>query len=195
VKLSSIVFCSVVVAGVLSVGERMSRAEAWRCEGATCSDVIINEVAATTFSIWPAVQSFSIADLPYSCLTKIDQCPRCLTGDSPAESGAGQVTEVSSGGTTQAVKTGTVPWSFAVSGPLRSFLFGTFTASADMLLTVQPSVGGSWAETAINYLFKEACDDEGKTAASCIHPLAIQASSTSAWSIFRRLLGIFGMRR
>jgi hypothetical protein len=157
VKFSSIVFSSVVMASVLGLSARVSQAQVWRCAGEDCEDAIVNDVADVTVRDWPAVQGIAIAGLPYSCLTKHDQCPHCLTGDSPAGGGDAQLSSAPPGGTTQAVKTGTVPWSVVLSGSLRSFLFGTYSASADVLATVQPSVGGSWGGTAINYSFLGAC--------------------------------------
>lgn len=155
-KVSSVVCGSVVVFFALGLDTRLSDAQAWRCAGEDCTDAIVNDVADVTVRDWPAVHNIAIAGLPYSCLTKTDQCQRCLTGDDSAETGGvGQFSAPAA--TTQGLKTGTVPWSVMLSGSLRSFLFGTYTASADVLATVQPSVGGSWGGTSINYLFQGAC--------------------------------------
>jgi hypothetical protein len=150
-KLSIIVLGTVVVASVGLLDAGVAQAQAWRCAGEDCTDVIINDVADVTVRDWPANQSIAMPGLPYFCFTIRDRCPRCLTGGDPSQlafaNDAARAGSVS----------GTVPWSIVASGSLRSFLFGTYSASADVLATIQPSVGGSWAGTAINYLFQGAC--------------------------------------
>jgi hypothetical protein len=150
----AIAFATTVVASVLCWNVRGASAQVWRCAGEDCTDVIINDIADVTVRDWPASATLSMPGLPYSCPVKRDRCPHCLAGGTPAKEGA--VSSVDSV-TTQWIVAGTVPWSVVFAGSLQSFLFGTYTASADVLATVAPSTGGSWGGTAIHYLYQGAC--------------------------------------
>src|SRR5262249_36681292 len=87
---------------------------------------------------------------------KHDSCTRCATKGAPGTPGdASFVTTTSS-------VSGTVPWSITLSGNLRSFLIGSFTAAADVLGTVQVSPDRStWPSTEIHYGVNDACDAFG----------------------------------
>ena len=155
-KCSSIAFCSALTLSILVLGSKTSHAQAWRCSGDMCEDFIINDIEAGTLASWPAAQVVAMPGLPYTCLTKHDSCLHCATKGAPGTPGDASFV------TTTSAVSGTVPWSITLSGSLRSFLIGSFTAAADVLGTVQVSADGStWPSTEINYVFHDACDAFG----------------------------------
>jgi hypothetical protein len=175
----SIVLCSVLTLTV-ALGSRTSHAQGWRCSGDMCDDVIINDVADTTVANWPATQILAMPGLPYTCQTKSDVCRHCATNGGP-----GTPDGAASGITATSVVGGTIPWSIGLSGAgnLRSFLFGSFTASADILGTIGVSSdGSSWPGTEINYHFLDACDPN---TGACTEVPAFPSGSTGVTDLGR----------
>ncbi|MEZ4362402.1 MAG: hypothetical protein R3B48_19590 [Kofleriaceae bacterium] len=157
-KKISIAFATATIASMICLRAAEGNAPVWRCAGEDCTDVIINDIADVTVRDWPASTTLAMPGLPYSCSVKTDQCRRCLAGGAAAGVDGGPSGPASVGPiSTQGIVAGTVPWSVVFAGSLQSFLFGTYTASADVAATVTPSTGGSWGGTAIHYLYQGAC--------------------------------------
>lgn len=160
-KYSSVWFCAAVAASVLVLGSRTSHAQAvWRCDGGVaCDDVVINDIEDITAADWPASLTVALS-LPYSCqVTVKDPCPHCIVGGGPEASASVQP---------RATVSGTIPWSVVLAGSLHSLIIGRFTASADLQVTIHPSVSSPppvpmflWSNQQITYLFQDACDATG----------------------------------
>lgn len=161
-KYSSIVFCASVVASILVLGSGTSHAQsAWRCQGEDCQDGLISDIEDLSVSSWPASQTLAVPPISYFCRLLLDRCPHCAIGEQPASPGD---TPEQAGSTIQPrlSKSGTVPWSIVLSGSLRSFLVGRFSASADVFGTIQSTSDNSvWPGTEAGFVFQDACDANG----------------------------------
>jgi hypothetical protein len=184
-KCSFIALCSALTLSIIALGSKTSHAQAWRCSGDMCEDFIINDIEDYALSNWSVTQTLAMPGLPYNCETKLDVCPHCAT------KGALDTTDALFVATRHV--TGTVPWSITLTAGLRSFLIGSFSASADVLGAVRVSAdGSSWPGTEINYVFHDTCDannhcaevpqlPSGTTGVADLGPVSFATLAGSVW--------------
>lgn len=125
---------------------RTANAEnAWRCTIGDCDDVLVNDIEDRIKQDWPASLSLQMPPVHATCADRIEACPHCLAG---------------------ATHTFSIGWSLTLTGTLRSFLFGRYTADTNVFAQfktapTRPNAGiqvveESWNDTAIAHSFDAA---------------------------------------
>ena len=161
---------AVCFAAILLVDARPAHAQ-WRCSSPpgdvfACEESLVNDLEDAVTARWPAVLTVPMQAIPYTC------------------------TDAGGGPNGPVRATGSVPWSLALHGGVRSFLLGRVTAAADLGGELRVSGTGmtttTWPDTAINYVFgsgsSEVMAPEGSTGIRELGAIAFTTPSGSFWT-------------
>jgi hypothetical protein len=111
-KIQSLLLCSIIgISAIALLPSRVAHAQSavWRCDGADCTDFLINDIEDFTVQNWPSSMTIQMPPIGYVCTRANDP-----DWDNPTSEGE-------------------LDWTLTVNGNLHSFLIGRHSASADVL--------------------------------------------------------------
>jgi hypothetical protein len=139
-KIQSLLICSIIGISAVVLLPRVAHAQsaAWRCDGADCTDALINDIEDFTVQNWPSSVTLQMPPIGYMCTLASEP-----DWDNPTSEGE-------------------LGWTLTVNTSLRSFLIGRHDASADLIGTFR--TGGSVQMASelggeIAYVFDESTQD------------------------------------